>query len=395
MSEKYYTIFTQIGKAIVANAIATQTKVNFDKIVLGDSAGEHYEPTQMQTELKNKVWEGKVSSITIDKENPNWVVVEAAIPGNVGGFMIREAGILDDKGQLLVVSKCPISYKPKAEDGTIKDLIIRLIVEVANTKCVNFTINPTVILATQKDVQDMEKKLLGKDEKAKDSDKLDGKDSTYFAPAAHTHTKSQITNFAHTHTKSQITNFAHTHNIADINGLSGELNNLKQFAVDGKQTIINGINDSLGTNSGLTINNSWTDLDWWMKNKLKKQAKAVTIPFAEFSNYEGLHFGGDFSYDLTKTGLREFLWIVVPAGGYFYGNNEAPLNCLEKYDVYTNVGDKVNYSSARFEIYGRSAGSFHYEIKKFAENELIMWGDGDDAAYEYAKKGLQFTIIGY
>jgi hypothetical protein len=37
-----------------------------------------------------------------------------------------------------------------------------------------------------------------------------------FAPSAHTHTKSQITDFAHTHTKSEITDFAHTHTISEI-----------------------------------------------------------------------------------------------------------------------------------------------------------------------------------
>ena len=227
MSEKYYTIFTQIGKATVANAIATQTKVNFDKIVLGDSAGEHYEPTQMQTELKNKVWEGKVSSITIDKENPNWVVVEAAIPGNVGGFMIREAGILDDKGQLLVVSKCPISYKPKAEDGTIKDILLKLIVEVTNTECISLKVDPTVILATKKDLD----KKADKNHKHHKADISDFQHTHLKADIldfAHTHFKKDISDFQHTHLKADITDFAHTHPISDIIGLKDLLSALKK-----------------------------------------------------------------------------------------------------------------------------------------------------------------------
>lgn len=169
MANKFYTIFTEIGKASVANAVATETKVSFDSIVLGDGNGSYYEPTESQTELKNEVWKGKVSSITIDSENPNWVVVESAIPGNIGGFTIREAGIVDDKGQLLVVAKYPETYKPKAEDGTIKDILIKLIVEVSNTECVSLKVDPTVILATKKDVDKAEKRLsdkkLDKDER--------------------------------------------------------------------------------------------------------------------------------------------------------------------------------------------------------------------------------------
>ena len=49
--------------------------------------------------------------------------------------------------------------------------------------------------------------------------------------------------------------------------LATELDSLKQSAVDGKQTIINGINTAVGSNSGLTINNSWGDLNWWIVNK--------------------------------------------------------------------------------------------------------------------------------
>lgn len=49
--------------------------------------------------------------------------------------------------------------------------------------------------------------------------------------------------------------------------LAQELDSLKQSAVDGKQTIINGINTAVGSNSGLTINSSWNDLSWWITNK--------------------------------------------------------------------------------------------------------------------------------
>ena len=44
---------------------------------------------------------------------------------------------------------------------------------------------------------------------------ITGKPST-FVPAAHSHTKSDISDFAHSHTKSDITDFAHTHTKSDI-----------------------------------------------------------------------------------------------------------------------------------------------------------------------------------
>ena len=153
MSEKFYTILTNIGKAKIANSNALGTKLNLTKFQVGDSKGAYYNPTEDQTELKNKVWEGSISNITIDKENLTWIVIEVVIPSSAGGFMIREAGILDDEGNLIAIGKYPETYKPVVAEGGAKDLVIRMILEISNTSSVALKLNPTVILATQKDIQ--------------------------------------------------------------------------------------------------------------------------------------------------------------------------------------------------------------------------------------------------
>lgn len=226
MAEKFYTILTNVGKAKITNAATTGTKVNFAKLVLGDSGGSYYEPTQTQTALKHKVWEGQISNVKVHESNQNWIVVETVIPGNVGGFTIREVGIVDDTNNLLVIAKHPESYKPSADDGTIKDMIINLVIEVSNASAVKLKIDPTVILATKKDVDDLRGKYLLKSEKASDSDKLDGLDSSAFARREHTHTKSQITDFAHTHAWNDIsgkpnsfTPGSHRHSVNDVDNI--------------------------------------------------------------------------------------------------------------------------------------------------------------------------------
>ncbi|MCC0716529.1 phage tail protein, partial [Clostridioides sp. ES-S-0077-01] len=111
------------------------------------------------SELKRVVWEGSVNNVKIDEENPNWVVIETVIPGSVGGFMIREVGIFDSKEQLIAVSKYPETYKPTADSGSVKDLVIKIILVVSNTSSVNLKVDPTVILATLKDLQDLDNKI--------------------------------------------------------------------------------------------------------------------------------------------------------------------------------------------------------------------------------------------
>ncbi|HBF4547296.1 phage tail protein [Clostridioides difficile] len=157
--QKYYTLLTEIGKASIANATALGKKVDLVKLQLGDGAGVEYNPTEEQTSLKNVVWEGSVNNVKIDEESPNWIVIETVIPGGVGGFMIREVGIFDSKEQLIAVSKYPETYKPTADSGSVKDLVIKIILVVSNTSSVNLKVDPTVILATLKDIQELDTKI--------------------------------------------------------------------------------------------------------------------------------------------------------------------------------------------------------------------------------------------
>lgn len=159
MSEQFYTILTKIGKAKIANSAALGNQVNLVKFQIGDGGGSYYSPTEGQTKLKNKVWEGNISSVRIDEENPNWIVLETLIPGTEGGFMVREAAAVDNEGNLIAIGKYPETYKPVAGDGSIKDLIIKMVLEVSNTSAVTLKVDPTVILATKNDILELDKKV--------------------------------------------------------------------------------------------------------------------------------------------------------------------------------------------------------------------------------------------
>lgn len=154
MSENFYTILTNAGLAAIANAVINQTQVNFAKLGVGDGNGAYYTPTQEATALRNQVWIGNISSVTADTTNPNWVNVETVIPGNVGGFEIRELGIFDDNNVLLAIGKLPLTYKPNFAEGSSKDLYIKAIFEVTNASAVTLKVDPSVIYASKKYVDD-------------------------------------------------------------------------------------------------------------------------------------------------------------------------------------------------------------------------------------------------
>ncbi|MGO0903547.1 phage tail protein [Clostridioides difficile] len=157
--KSYYTILTNIGKAKIANASIVGEKVDFAKIQLGDGAGSEYNPTEEQTVLKNVVWEGKVGNVTTDKAMSNCLLLESLIPASVGGFVVREIGYLDTEGNLLAISKYRSAYKPKVEDGAVIDMKVKTIFVVSNVNNIELKIDPTIIFATLKDLQDLEAKI--------------------------------------------------------------------------------------------------------------------------------------------------------------------------------------------------------------------------------------------
>ena len=152
MAEQFYTILTTVGKAKIANAAALGEKVELTELALGDGGGSYYNPTEDQTALRNEVWRGAIGTVAVDEENPTWITIQTVVPSQHGGFMIREAGVFDNEGDLIAVGKYPETYKPAAADGSIKDLVVRMILEVSNTASVVLKVDPTVILATQQQV---------------------------------------------------------------------------------------------------------------------------------------------------------------------------------------------------------------------------------------------------
>ncbi|HBF4650766.1 TPA: phage tail protein [Clostridioides difficile] len=156
---QYYTLLTEIGKAAIANATALGTRVDFAKIKVGDGGGSSYIPTETQTALKNVVWESTLDHVQADEKNPNWVVIQKTITGDTGSFTIREVGVFDSKDQLLAISSYPETYKPAPDSGTVKEVLIKIILAVSNTASINLKIDPTVVLATLKDIQELDTKI--------------------------------------------------------------------------------------------------------------------------------------------------------------------------------------------------------------------------------------------
>jgi phage-related tail fiber protein len=145
----FYTLLTDIGQAKLANAIALGQTIEISHMAVGDGGGSLPTPDSARTALVNEVRRAPINLSEVDAENPNWVVVEQVLPPDVGGWTIREIGIIDSNGDLLGYGNYPETYKPVLAEGSSRTQTIRFVMEVSDTAAVTLKVDPSVVLATR------------------------------------------------------------------------------------------------------------------------------------------------------------------------------------------------------------------------------------------------------
>ena len=154
MTVKYYAILTNQGAARLANATMLGSKLNLTQMAVGDANGVLPTPDPAQTKLINQKRIAPLNLLNVDPNNQSQIIAEQIIPEDEGGFWIREIGLYDDKGVLIAVANCPETYKPQLQEGSGRTQTIRMILVVTNTKAITLKIDPSVVLATRKYVDD-------------------------------------------------------------------------------------------------------------------------------------------------------------------------------------------------------------------------------------------------
>src|SRR5476649_820704 len=154
MTAKYYALLTNLGAAKLANATALGTQLSLTQMAVGDGGGVLPTPDPAQTKLIGEQRRAALNSLSVDTANTNQIIAEQIIPENEGGFWIREIGLFDSDGTLIAIANCPETYKPLLQEGSGRTQTVRMILIVNNTEAVTLKIDPSVVLATRKYVDD-------------------------------------------------------------------------------------------------------------------------------------------------------------------------------------------------------------------------------------------------
>ncbi|MFS1782654.1 phage tail protein [Escherichia coli] len=154
MSTKFYTLLTDIGAAKLASAAALGVPLKITHMAVGDGGGALPTPDAKQTALVNEKRRAALNMLYIDPQNSSQIIAEQVIPENEGGGWIREVGLFDESGALIAVGNCPESYKPQLAEGSGRTQTVRMVLITSSTDNITLKIDPAVVLATRKYVDD-------------------------------------------------------------------------------------------------------------------------------------------------------------------------------------------------------------------------------------------------
>ena len=144
---EYYNVTTNLGDAEIANAIATNTKLNITHIAFGDGNGSVPTPTKTRTSLVREVHRQAVTKYERHATNANWIVIETIIPSSVGGFTIREMGIIANEKLISHGSHAP--FEKVADPSGVSEYRLRFTQNVTDGSVVELTLDESLIFATQ------------------------------------------------------------------------------------------------------------------------------------------------------------------------------------------------------------------------------------------------------
>ena len=143
----YYNVTTNTGDAEIAAAIASNTKLAITHIAFGDGNGAVPTPLKTRTTLVREVHRQAVTKYERHSTNANWIVIETIIPSNIGGFWVREMGVIANGKMISHGSHAP--FEKVADPTGVSEYRLKFTLNVKDGNVVNITLDQSLIYASQ------------------------------------------------------------------------------------------------------------------------------------------------------------------------------------------------------------------------------------------------------
>lgn len=144
---EYYNVTTNLGDAEIAAAITNNAKIQITHIAFGDGNGSVPTPSKTRTTLVREVHRQAVTKYERHPTNPNWIVIETIIPSDIGGFTIREMGIIGNGKLISHGSHAP--FEKVADPSGVSEYRLKFTQNITDGNVVSITLDDSLIFATQ------------------------------------------------------------------------------------------------------------------------------------------------------------------------------------------------------------------------------------------------------
>ncbi|RRV04434.1 hypothetical protein EGJ27_21605 [Pseudomonas sp. v388] len=153
-ASQFFAVLTDIGVAKQAKADALGIPWKITQMAVGDANGTDPLPDVTQLTLIHEQRRAPLNQLKVDPNNRAMIIAEQVIPAEVGGWWIREIGLLDEDDDLVAIANCAPSFKPLLAQGSGRTQVVRINLVVTNTSNVVLKIDPSVVLATRRYVDE-------------------------------------------------------------------------------------------------------------------------------------------------------------------------------------------------------------------------------------------------
>ena len=143
----YFNVTTNNGDAAIATAIANNTKLNITHIAFGDGNGAVPTPNKARTTLVNEVYRQVIAKYEPHPTIANYLIVEVEVPSEIGGFYIREIGLIADGILISHGSHAPF-FKVAEPDG-VSEFHLKYTINIQDGGIVDLTLDESLIYATE------------------------------------------------------------------------------------------------------------------------------------------------------------------------------------------------------------------------------------------------------
>ncbi|EOG1475771.1 tail fiber protein [Vibrio parahaemolyticus] len=145
---EYFSYVTDVGISKIETAYNAGETINLIEMAIGDSNGAYVEPNSAFTELVNEF--ARVAINDASTEGHLIHVISYIKPtAETAEKTLREYGIYDDEGDMIIYGAYPESLIPSLDSAEYLQLEVENITELENADVVNVTVSPIVPYATE------------------------------------------------------------------------------------------------------------------------------------------------------------------------------------------------------------------------------------------------------